>query len=178
MTAAVQAALEAAGYQVLITRPPELNQGEFSQMVVSRGDDSMQLDLARDWRRWPPVELQVGPVLHLDDAVNSKVNAMVGRGAARDFIDVAAAIGYGYSRAELLRLAFTRDPGLRVLDFAYAMHQLDRFGPEAFVDYGLDGDAVSGLRSRFADWPRHEEDDQEGQALHAAVADEERRRRE
>lgn len=47
MTAAVEAALEAAGYQVLITRPPELNQGEYSQMVVSRGDDSMQLDMAR-----------------------------------------------------------------------------------------------------------------------------------
>jgi hypothetical protein len=68
VTAAVQAALEAAGYQILITRPPELSHGEFSQMVVSRGDDSMQLDMARDWRRWPPVELQIGPVLHVDDA--------------------------------------------------------------------------------------------------------------
>jgi len=81
VTAAVQAALEAAGYQVLVTRPPELSHGEFSQMVVRRGDDSMQLDMARDWRKWPPVQLDVGPVLHLDDAVSSKVSAMVGRRA-------------------------------------------------------------------------------------------------
>ena len=59
VTAAVEAALEAAGYQVRVTRPPELSQGEFSQMVVSRGDEWMQLDMARDWRRWPPVE-QIG----------------------------------------------------------------------------------------------------------------------
>lgn len=177
VTAAVVAALEAAGYQVLITRPPELNQGEFSQMVISRGDESMQLDMARDWRRWPPVELQIGPVLHLDDAVSSKVNAMVGRGAPRDFIDVAAAIGHGYSRAELMRLTFTRDPGLRVVDFTHAMRQFDQLGLQEFADYGLDGAAMSELRQRFADWPRHEEDDQEGQVVHAAVADEERRAR-
>ena len=177
VTAAVQAALEAAGYEVLVTRPPELNQGEFSQMVVSRGDESMQLDIARDWRRWPPVELQVGPVLHLDDAVSSKVNAMVGRGAPRDFIDVAAAVGHGYSRAELMRLTFTRDPGLRVVDFTQAMRQFDQLVLEEFADYGLDSTAMAELRQKFADWPRHEKDDQEGQAVHAAVADEERRTR-
>ena len=146
-------------------------------MVVSRGNESMQLDMARDWRRWPPVELQIGPVLHLDDAVSSKVNAMVGRGAPRDFIDVSAAIDHGYSRAELMRLTFTRDPGLRVVDFTHAMRQLDQLGLEEFADYGLDGTAISELRRRFADWPRHEEDDHEGQAVHAAVADEERRAR-
>jgi hypothetical protein len=43
VTAAVQVALEAAGYQVVITRPPELSQGEFAQMLVRRGDASMQL---------------------------------------------------------------------------------------------------------------------------------------
>ncbi|HLF40334.1 MAG TPA: hypothetical protein VI854_02555 [Acidimicrobiia bacterium] len=116
-------------------------------------------------------------MLHLDDAVSSKVNAMVGRGAPRDFIDVAAAIGHGFSRAELMRLTFTRDPGLRVVDFTHAMRQLDQFGLEEFADYGLDSTAMSELRQRFADWPRHEEDDQEGQAVRAAVADEERRTR-
>lgn len=177
VTAAVQAALRAAGYEVRITRPPELNQGEFSQMVISRGDDSMQLDMARDWRRWPPVELQVGPVLHLDDAVSSKVNAMVGRAAPRDFIDVAATIEYGYTRGELVRLTFNRDPGLRVDDFANAMRQLDQLSLIDFAGYGLDDAAVAELRNRFVSWPRRADDDDEGHAIHAAVAAEERRSR-
>jgi len=177
VTAAVQVALEAAGYQVVVTRPPELSQGEFAEMLVRRGDGSMQLDLARDWRRWPPVELQVGPVLHLDDAVSSKVNAMVGRGAPRDFIDVGAAIDHGYTRGELMRLTFIRDPGLRVADFANAMRQFDQLGLADFADYGLDEAAISELRNRFVGWPRREDDDQEGQAVHAAVAAEERRTR-
>ena len=57
------------------------------------------------------------------------------------------------------------------MDFTHAMHQ---FGLEAFADYDLDGTALSELRRRFADWRRHEDDDHEGQAVHAAVADEER----
>lgn len=177
VTAAVRAALEAAGYQVIVTRPPELNQGEFSQMVVSRGDDSMQLDMARDWRKWPPVQLRVGPVLHLDDAVGSKVSALVGRRAPRDFIDVASAMDHGYSRADLMFLTFTRDPGLRVLDFVYAMRQFDQLGIDEFAAYHLDAAGLVELRQRFADWPRHETDDHEGQAVHAAVAEEERRTR-
>jgi len=63
---------------------------------------------------------------------------MVGRGAPRDFIDVSAAIDHGYSRAELMRLTFIRDPGLRVVDFTHAMRQLDQLGLEEFADYGLD----------------------------------------
>jgi hypothetical protein len=175
VTATVRTALEAAGYDVAVTRPPELNDGEFARLVVRRGNEGMQLDMARDWRKWPPVRLDVGPVLHLDDAVSSKVNAMVGRWAPRDFIDVAAAIDHGYSRPELMTLTFTRDPGLRVEDFTEAMRQLDQLQVDDFADYGFDHADLDALRQRFADWPRHEADDQEGQAVHAAVTDEERR---
>lgn len=171
---AVRDALIQAGYQTELTRPPEAHGGEFARLDVTRGDDTMHVDLARDWRKWPPVQLEVGPVLHLDDAVSSKVNAMVTRHLPRDFIDVAAALDR-YRRAELMRLTFTRDLGLRVVDFTDAARELDRLTTDQFRKYGLDDDAVVALRARFADWPRHEEDDREGQAVHAAVADEERR---
>lgn len=45
---------------------------------------------------------------------------MIGRGLPRDYIDVAAAT-MRYTRADLLHCAFTRDPGLRVIDVAHAM---------------------------------------------------------
>jgi len=63
-------------------------------------------------------------VLHLDDAAGSKTNAMVTRYLPRDFIDVASVLSR-YSRSELMRLTFTRDPGLRVVDFTDAVRQLD-----------------------------------------------------
>jgi hypothetical protein len=36
--------------------------------------------------------LDIGPVLHLDDVIGSKVAAMAVRAEPRDFVDVAAAL--------------------------------------------------------------------------------------
>lgn len=73
----VRRALEAVGYLVEVTRRPEDSGGEFAQLAISRGEQTILLDLARDWRQLPPVPLDIGPVLHVDDAVGSKVTAMV-----------------------------------------------------------------------------------------------------
>ena len=167
-------ALRRAGYAVEICRSPEAHQGEYARLEVTRGEETMHVDLARDWRRWPPVLLDVGPVLHLDDAASSKVNAMVTRHLPRDFIDVAAVLDR-YSREELMRLTFTRDPGLRVADFTQAAQELDRLPSDKFSKYGLDDHATEALRQRFAGWPRHEADDEAGRTVHAAVAAEEAR---
>ena len=164
----VRRALERAGFRVEVTRRPEESAGEFAQLTVSRGEAMVLLDLARDWRQLPPVRLDIGPVLHIDDAVGSKVTAMVGRGLPRDFIDVAATLGR-YSREQLMTLAFVRDPGLRVLDFTDAALALDAVPAEAFAAYGLDGAAVTALRSRFAHWPRDASFDEVGHRAHQAA---------
>ena len=44
----VRRALETARYRVEVTRRPEDSNGEFAQLAVSRGEQSMLLDLARD----------------------------------------------------------------------------------------------------------------------------------
>ena len=132
----VRRALESAGFRVEVTRRPEESAGEFAQLTVSRGEAMVLLDLARDWRQQPPVRLDIGPVLHIDDAVGSRVIAMVGRGLPRDFIDVAATLGR-YSREQLMTLAFVCDPGLRVLDFTDAALALDAVPAEAFAAYGF-----------------------------------------
>ncbi len=111
----VQEALERVGCRVEVLRPAQDSGGEYVQLTVSRGEQSALLELARDWRQHPPVHVEIGPVLHVDDAVGSKVTAMVGRGLPRDFIDVAAALER-YDREQLMSLAFARDPGLRVID--------------------------------------------------------------
>lgn len=67
-----------------------------------------------DWRAHPPVTLEIGAVLHQDDAVANKLAALYGRAADRDYVDVDvdAVLRSGrYSSADLLRLAREADPG-------------------------------------------------------------------
>jgi hypothetical protein len=60
-----------------------------------------KLELSADWRAHPPVVLDVGPVLHPEDAVANKMCALFSRAEARDFLDVDAAVQSG---------RFTRGP--------------------------------------------------------------------
>lgn len=165
----LQAALTSAGYHVTVLESAEQHGGEFVRLQVDRDTgsvDTVQVDVARDWRQHPPVRMQIGPVLHLDDAVASKVAAMIDRGLPRDYIDVAAAL-HRYDRNALLRMVFYRDPGLRVLDVALAVQLLDRLPDAPFVDYGLTPEDVQHLRQAFEAWPRDAEQDTHGQHSHA-----------
>jgi hypothetical protein len=161
----VEAALIADGFDVQVVRSPADHGGEFAQLQVSREGRTTQLDLGRDWRAQDAVTLEIGPVLHLEDAVGSKFSALLGRGLPRDYIDVAASLSR-FSRSRLLELAFERDPGLRVDDVALAMMRLDRLGNESFQPYGLGPEDVTALRQRFYDWPRESAVDEEALAAH------------
>jgi len=163
---AVRAALTADGYTVRLVAASV--DGDFAELQVSRDGQRTQLDLGRDWRAHDAVRLDVGPVLHLDDAVGAKTTALLGRALPRDFIDIAAALDR-YSRRQLLELAFIRDPGLRPADAALAMQWLDRLGDEQFSPYGLTGRDVAALRARFASWPRDPTRDDDAQSAQAAA---------
>lgn len=163
---AVRAALTAQRYAVRVVRAAA--DGDFAELHVSRDGHSTQLDLGRDWRAHDAVHLDVGPVLHLDDAVGSKTTALLGRALPRDFIDIAAALDR-YTRSELLELAFTRDSGLRAVDAALAAQWLDRLDDDQFIPYQLTTEAIAALRARFASWPRDAASDQAAQAAQAAA---------
>lgn len=169
VTAALQQALQAAGFDVAVDSSPTVTGGDFARLEVTRGDRSVQIDLGRDWRQHPPVMLAVGPVLHLDDAVGNKVSAMLGRGLPRDYLDVAAALGR-YDREQLLELGFRRDPGLRVVDVALAMHRLDQIPDRQLAVYGLNPDQTAAARAAFRDWPREPTRDVQGDRAHQRAA--------
>lgn len=57
---------------------------------VSDGRQACEVDLLKE-AIGPPVHLEIGPVLTLDDAIGLKVRALHDRAAHRDFIDVHAA---------------------------------------------------------------------------------------
>lgn len=92
-------------------------------------------------------------MLHLDEAVASKVAALLGRALARDYIDVAAAADR-YSRRQLLKLTYQRDPGLQVFDPALAAQRLDRPPDAQLSRYRLAQHEAIAVHARFAGWPR------------------------
>ncbi len=165
--AIVTATLQAAGYLVTSEVAPD---GEFARLHVSVSTRAVILDLARDWRAHPAVRMSVGLVLHRDDAVASKVGAMVGRGLPRDFIDVAATLGH-YDRRTLLQLLFERDPGQGPGDVALAMRQLDLLQDDDFAPYGLAPGAVADLRRSLSTWPRDPAKDDEAARAYEAAHD-------
>jgi hypothetical protein len=158
-TGAVVAALAKAGFTVALIEDElgglfeGFNQ-DMAELEVSRDDQAVRLQLVRFDRLHDPVMMDIGPVLHLDDILGSKVAALASRAEPRDYIDVAAALR-GRDREHLLDLARQADPGLTDVEFADAMLRLDRLDDAVFTQlYSLSPDQVREIRATFSTWPR------------------------
>ena len=154
LAAAVVSALEAAGYKVTVLVSAET----FSRLILvdPEGGAEEKLELSVDWRAHDAVQLAVGPVLHVDDAVANKVCALFGRALPRDFLDVNAVLLSGrYTREQLLELAAEADRGFDSLIFADALGALTQITDVAFAEYRTDLSTIADMRHRFAEW-RHE----------------------
>jgi hypothetical protein len=127
----------------------------FARLTVADGHRVSKVELGVDWRANEPILMAVGPVLHLDDAVANKMSALYGRAFARDFIDIDAALQSGrYTHEALLNLAQRADRGFDRRIFADALGQASLLDPDDFAQYGVTGQALNDLRSRFAAWRR------------------------
>lgn len=154
LAAAVIAALEGAGYKASVIMSGET----FARLTLTdpAGGTEEKVELSVDWRAHDPVQLAIGPVLHVDDAVANKVCALFGRALPRDFLDVDAAITSGrYTRDQLLELAAAADHGFDRLLFAEALGALTQITDAAFTEYRTDPGVIAKMRHRFAQW-RHE----------------------
>src|SRR5262249_46379887 len=102
---------------------------------------------------YPPVQMDVGPVLHPSDAVANKVCALFGRAEVRDYVDVDGVLKDGrYEREVLLRLAAEHDPGFDAAMFAEALRAVQRFPASAFEPYGSTSVEVDSLIVRLLAW--------------------------
>jgi hypothetical protein len=151
---AVVAALGDHGYAVRVAVRGE----SFARLLVTTPDASGdgtqdKVELSADWRAHPPVLLDVGPVLHVDDAVANKMCALYGRALPRDFLDIDATVCSGrFTRERLLELATNADGGFDPTMFAHALGALTQITDAAFMAYGAAHEQISGLRQRFAQW--------------------------
>jgi nucleotidyltransferase AbiEii toxin of type IV toxin-antitoxin system len=153
----VATALVAAGYAVAREAPDEMFDGmdeHLREFLVADGDRALRLTLCRLDRRNAPVVMDIGPVMHLDDLVATKVAALAGRREVRDYIDVAAALER-YPLDRVLALAKAADPALDDEDLADAGRYLDRLDDARFAVYGLGPAEIAELRHTLKDWPRH-----------------------
>ena len=127
----------------------------FVRLTVSDGERTAKVELAVDSRANEPILMTLGPVLHPDDAVTNKMNALYARAFARDFIDIDAAIQSGrYDRESLLRLVERGEIGFDRRVFADALGQARLLDADDFADYGVAGQHLDDLRDRFDAWRR------------------------
>ncbi|MCI1642525.1 MAG: hypothetical protein LKI38_08395, partial [Actinomyces sp.] len=111
------------------------------------------MDLGVDWRAHPPVRLEVGPVLAIDDAVGNKVGALFSRAETRDYLDVDAIRRSGRcSDKELLDLARNADVGFDLGWFAQNLDEVERIQPEEVWVYGLTASQLDDVKMRTKVW--------------------------
>jgi hypothetical protein len=151
---AVVNAFRQHGYATEVTQQFET----FARLAVTnpaQPEPAYKVELAANWRALPPVAMDIGPVLHIDDVVAGKMSALYTRAEPRDFLDVDAAIVSGrYTRKRLCELAEQADAGFdrRILADLFGM--LERYPDRRFAAYGADANRMNGLRARFDDWRR------------------------
>ena len=160
--AAVEQALRAAGLQV--ERQDQsgglddiwyaIGEGLAEWVITGPGGQQTILQMAHFGRSRKPVIIDGVPVLAVEDAVGWKTHALVTRVEARDYVDVAAALGR-YSAPQLIRFARCLEPGLRREEFADAGQRLDHMSDARFTRLGLRRTAINRIRKAFADWPRN-----------------------
>jgi hypothetical protein len=149
---AVAAAYRQDGYAVEVVQRFET----FARLAVidpAQPDQPYKVDLAANWRALPPVMMDVGPVLHIDDVVAGKMSALYTRGEPRDFLDVDAALATGrFTRSRLLELAERADAGFDPRILADLLGLLERYPDRRFSAYGADPAHIAAMRKRFARW--------------------------
>ncbi|MEV7930655.1 MULTISPECIES: nucleotidyl transferase AbiEii/AbiGii toxin family protein [unclassified Kitasatospora] len=114
--------------------------------------ESCEVDVLKEHLWKPAVQLEFGPVLRVDVVVGTKMRALADRGYARDLIDVqAAARWFSHRDLEDLGRRHARD----TFDLAELRDRLadaDWIDDAEFAAYGLDGDAIAGLRTWAQEW--------------------------
>ncbi|MGW1727789.1 nucleotidyl transferase AbiEii/AbiGii toxin family protein [Streptomyces sp. NPDC002306] len=110
-----------------------------------------EVDLLKEvlWR--PPVMLDIGPVLALDDLIGTKVRALGDRGLARDAIDVHAA-RHLYTIPQLENLAARRPEEFDLHELHDRLESLEWISDAEFEAYGMDAAHIAELRHWAQKW--------------------------
>jgi hypothetical protein len=83
-----------------------------------------KVELVAEFLHHPPVDSELGPVLHPDDVAAGKTGALFSRAEVRDAVDVDGLLRAGYTRERLIELAAQNDAGFDRRMFADALARI------------------------------------------------------
>jgi hypothetical protein len=141
---AAERALQAAGLEV---ERIQVNPG-FARLIVGRGEERTELDLAADARLFPVEPALPAPMLAGEELAADKLLALFGRAEARDFVDLLA-LEPRYGLERLCRLAAEKDRGFAPAVFA---EMLGRFGRLRRDEFELDDARYERLAREVDRW--------------------------
>lgn len=127
MADAARSALEDAGLEVSTIRSGDT----YTQLVVSSGADSTNIDLASDYRLMAARPTDCGFVLDVQELAADKVLALEARGMPRDYIDFAA-LNRRLGVEEMCQLAARKDTGFDPARLAARLRGFSELTPEVF----------------------------------------------
>lgn len=144
--------LRAEGY--LVDVDEDVSNDSFLRAIVhDQTGQETKIELAYDYREWPPVQMDIGPVIDLRDFAAAKMNAFCGRDKVRDTIDVFALVENGnFTEDQIVKLAQDFDAGFH-LPLLAARLELEAQRPDiAFAEYGVNPARASQIRERMGAW--------------------------
>jgi hypothetical protein len=100
---------------------------EFRRILLSRGDESVVVDLVIEHTEQLHQEKPLHGVVRVDPAEEifaNKLCALLGRSEVRDLVDVRALEGLGLSLAEALAAGQRKDGGLTPAQLAWVLSQI------------------------------------------------------
>jgi hypothetical protein len=152
-TARVAAAYEAAGYLVDVAQQVDT----YTRLTITdpTTDTRTKVELVAEFLHHPPVDSDLGPVLHPDDLAAGKTGALFSRAEVRDAIDVDGLLKAGYTTTRLMELAAQNDAGFDPRMFADSLARVQRYTDKQFAAYGLTAAEADAIRQVFAAW-QHE----------------------
>lgn len=144
--------LERFGYEVQIDAA--VTNPLFGRLrVTAAAGELVKVELGRDWREFPAVPSEWGPLLDPRDLAVAKLGALWGRREPRDAIDVAGFLDSGrFTAAELEHALAEQDAGFTLDTFEPALRAVATYSDEAFARYGISAQGISSIRATFVAW--------------------------
>lgn len=113
--------------------------------------EACEVDVLKEVLHRPPVLLEPGMVLAVEDVVGTKMRALADRGYARDLIDVHAASQH-FARADLEGYGRRVRGGLDPAELRSRLAGAEWIDDDEFEAYGLSEDAIQELRRWAQEW--------------------------
>ena len=143
------AVLARAGYRANLTKKSDT----FARINIDHDEQPLSIDLGYDYREYPTVALDIGPVLDKKDAILNKVSALYARMLPRDYIDVYSILNSGdMTKAEILVLSQERDEGFVREYFVDVLRRVRTLAYEDFAAYGISRDMYDAITTTMLAW--------------------------